>query len=181
MTMADVSQLTDTVETLQEAALAAIGEESPEQFEFVEQQINRLAATIREVQQEMWSAEVRTAIDHLEDDKPLTDEDMAVIRTFLVSDAEAYIARENNYEDWVGELSRLLKDIAQRVTGVSRETIPDLRGVLKDAIRLAPDIRNYLEEKQRIRQFDAAFKSLDKSSRQMMAGILQEQISSPRS
>jgi signal transduction histidine kinase len=180
MTTADANRLADTVDALQETALTALGKESPEQFEFVEQQINRLEATIREIQQEMWGAEVRTAIDHLEEGKALTNQDLAVIRAFLVSDAEAYMAHENNYEDWVQELSRLLKDMRQRAANVSRETISDLRGVLKDAIRLVPDIRNYLEEKRRIRQFDAALKSLDRPSRQMMAGILQEQISSPR-
>jgi hypothetical protein len=58
--------------------------------------------------------------------------------------------------------------------------VAELRGVLKDAIRLVPDIRNFLEEKRRIHKFETALETLDEPSRQMMAHILREQLESPK-
>ncbi len=180
MPTSEIDHITETVAGIQQAYDGALQRESPDEFGFVEQQINRLEATVREMQQEMWSAEARQAIEHIEDAQPLTPDDVAVIRAFLISDAEGYVANENNFRDWTCELARLLDEISRRTATVDRESIADLRGVLKDAIRLVPDIRNYLEEKHRIRQFNTALQSLDKPSRDMIGRILREQLESPK-
>ena len=69
-----------------------------------------------------------------------------------------------------------MDDLCKRVNTVDRETIADLRGVLKDAIRLVPDIRNYLDEKRRVEKFEQALETLDKSSRDMLVRVLREQL-----
>ena len=103
---------------------------------------------------------------------------IAVIRTFLVADAESYLEHENNYGDWKRELTRLMDDLARRSNMVDRNTIGDMRGVLKDAIRLVPDIRNYLEERERVEKFDNALKTLDEASCDMLARLMKEQLRS---
>jgi len=52
------------------------------------------------------------------------------------------------------------------------------RGVLKDAIRLVPDIRNYLEERRRVEKFEVALHTFDATSRNALARLLTEQLGS---
>ena len=61
---------------------------------------------------------------------------------------------------------------------VTRDSISDLRGVLKDAMRLVPDIRNYYAEKLRVQKFENALITLDQTSRKMLAEVMTEQLRS---
>ena len=169
-------QLCDTIDALKQAAAVALNDESPDEFELFEKQLNHFDAALRETQQEMWSQDVQTAIDHLEGGGSLTETDVEAIRTFLVSDAEHYLAVENNYHDWLEELQRLMDDMAHRAERLDRVSVGELRGVVKDAIRLVPDIRNYLDERRRIEKFNLALHTYDSTSRSMLARVLKEQL-----
>lgn len=173
-------QLTELMSNFKEAAEAAIGTESAEDFSEFEKYVNEVAGFVRETQQSMWASEAKAAIKTLERGGPLTPADSDVIRTFLVSDAESYLAHENNFVHWKRELQRLADDLVRRANMVDRSTIGDLRGVLQDAVRLVPDIRNYLEERQRIKKFENGLTSLDDQSRKMLANLMREQLSSDK-
>jgi len=178
MAIADTDQLVETVQGLKEAAKSALANESAGDFEAFERYLNEVDAFVRETQQSLWADEARATLRRLEKGDPLNNQDSELIRAFLVSDAQGYLAHENNYNDWIKELKRLVDDVCKRANTVGRETIADLRGVLKDAIRLVPDIRNYLDEKQRVEKFEQALGTLDKSSREMLVRLLREQLRS---
>ncbi len=180
MTMVDTDQLSEAIHSLKGAASTALANPSVEGFEAFEKYVNEIEAFVREVQQAMWATDAKQTIRHLEKGVPLDETDRAVIRTFLISDAERYVALENNYDDWLRELERLVDDLERRVHTVDRYNIGDLRGALKDAIRLVPDIRNYLDEKRRIDNFEQATESLDKQSCDMLVRLLKEQLSSSK-
>ena len=173
------SQLAESVETLKQAGEFALESPSVEGFIEIERRLTGLEAVVREVQQSMWTKEAKATILRLEKDEPLTPTDRDVIRTFIVSDAQRYLALENNFRDWLNEFRRLLGEMARRMNTVDRDSIGDMRGVVKDAMRLVPDIRNYLEEQRRVERFDVAQDALDAQSRTMLARILKEQLSSP--
>ncbi len=178
MTTVAPDRLCDTMQALKDAAETALRNEDANDFETFERYLNEVATFVREQQQAMWSDEAKRAIRNLETGNPLNDDDREVIRTFLVSDAERYLACENNYDDWRSELKRLVDDLVRRTATLDRHTIADLRGVLKDAIRLVPDIRNYLGERARVGEFEQALQALDKPSRDMLVGVLKEQLRS---
>jgi hypothetical protein len=180
MATAQAHEMTGIVEGLKRSANDALHRESPDDFAIVEQQVNLLDAKVRDFQQATWVNEAMTAAHHLEDGDALSDADLAVIRAFLISDAEHYVMHEDSYMAWVHQLNHLMDDIAHRLEQVDRESIADLRGVTKDAVRLMPDIRNYLDEKRRINQFESALKSLNHSSRDTIARILREHLASAR-
>ena len=179
MTMVETDQLVETVQGLKEAAKNALANESAEDFEAFERYLNEVDAFVRETQQSLWANEAQATVRCLEKGDPLNEPDHDLIRAFLVSDADHYLALENNYNDWLKELKRLVDDLCKRVNTVKRDTIAYLRGVLKDAIRLVPDIRNYLDEKRRVEKFDQALVTLDNSSRDMLVRVLREQLRSP--
>ncbi len=176
MTTVATDEIQQTVESLRETAAAALQGGSPVEFEQVERQLSRLDTELREMQQGMWADDARAVIRRLEKGEPLGPTDRDVIRAFLISDAERYLAMENNYQDWVAELDRLLGEIAKRMTMVDRNSVADLRGLLKDAMRLVPSIRNYLEERDRIDRCRHALESLDYRSRELLARILKDDL-----
>ena len=178
MTMADTDQLVETVQGLKEAATSALAHGSADDFEAFERYLSEVDAFVRETQQSLWANEAKATVRRLEKGDPLHPQDHDLIRAFLISDAQSYLAHENNYNDWLKELSRLVDDLCKQVSTVDRETIADLRGVLKDAIRLVPDIRNYLDEKRRVEKFEQALGTLDASSRDMLVRVLREQLRS---
>lgn len=177
MSTTTADQLTDTINTLKESADGALAGQTVEDFVRFEKFLNEVEAFTRETQQSMWAEEAMRTIKGLESGNPLTESDKNLIRTFLVSDAEGYLAVENNYGDWLNELRRLMVDVQTRARTTDRHTIGKLRGVLKDAMRLVPDIRNYLDEKQRVEKLTTALQTLDRSSRDMLAGLLRDQLS----
>jgi hypothetical protein len=119
-------------------------------------------------------------IRRLEKNEPLTPADQDVVRALLISDAEGYLANENNFNDWVAELNRLIKDLERRTNTIDRDSIADFRGVLHDAIRLFPDIRNYFSEKRRIEKFENAIAGFDKTSRELLHRLLSEKLRCPK-
>ncbi|MBL8879415.1 MAG: hypothetical protein JNG88_09880 [Phycisphaerales bacterium] len=164
------------LDTLRQTAEGALRDRSTDEMEMVERQISRLDALAREAQQSMWAVEVRTAIRRLENNETLSEADLDVVRTFLISDAEQYLALENNFDEWVSELHRLIAEISQRCGQVDRHNIAELRGVLKDMSRLAPDIRNHLDEERRVLVFHNAVRSLDSAARKSLARLLRDQL-----
>ena len=178
MTTMSTDQLSDTIQSLKDSADGAITQPTLIQFEAFETYVAQVESYVREVQQSMWSEEAIQTIHKLEKNEPLETCDLDLLRVFLISDAERYLALENNFTDWTNELSRLMEDLVRRVGSVDRHTIADLRGVLKDAMRLVPDIRNFLDEKQRVAKFENALNDLDATSRKMLIKLLSEQLAS---
>ena len=180
MSTLSTDQLTETIQGLKNHADGAIRQPALEPFEALEKYVAEVEAYVREVQQGMWSEEAMQTLHKLEKNDPLDECDRDLLRVFLVSDAERYLAVENNYADWIAELRRLMEDLVRRVATVDRHTIADLRGVLKDAMRLVPDIRNFLDEKERVAKFRNAIDNLDPSSCKMLIKLLSEQLATAK-
>ncbi len=178
MTTAATSQLAECIDTLKQAGEQALAQPNVDGFIEIERYLGQVASMVREKQQAMWSREAKTAIRHLENQEPLTPEDKDVIRAFIVSDAEHYVDQENNYQDWLNEFRRLIGELVTCVNTVDRNSIGVMRGILKDANRLVPDIRNYLEEQQRIRKFDLTQGELDSQTCKLLARVLKDQHTS---
>jgi hypothetical protein len=176
MSNVDTAQLSETILGLKDAAGSALQNQSAEDFEAFERYLSDVEGYVREIQQSLWAGEAKATIRRLEKGEPLNDADEKLIRSFLVSDAQAYLQHENNFGDWVRELERLVANLGTRVNTIDRESIAELRGVLKDAIRLVPDIRNYLDEQRRVEKFEQALKDLDNDSRKLLLSLLKEQL-----
>jgi hypothetical protein len=179
-TTTNTDQLSDTIQSLKDSAEGAIQSQTLEQFEALETYVADVESYVREVQQAMWAEEAKQTLRKLDKNDTLEACDLDLLRVFLISDAERYLAVENNFADWIAELRRLMDDLVRRMATVDRHTIADVRGVLKDASRLVPDIRNFLDEKQRVAKFESAVMHLDAASRKMLAKLLAEQITSSK-
>ncbi len=180
MTTVSTDYLADAIQDLKQAAQEALEAQTVEEFEAIERRLAETDVLFREAQQAMWVSEAQATLKRLERNEPLGEIDHSVLRAFLISDATSYLSLENDYNDWLNEFERLIGDLEKRVRMVTRESIADVRGVLKDAIRLTPDIRNYLDERTRVARCEAALKDLDRSSREVLAKLLTEQLRSAK-
>ncbi|MHC5108702.1 MAG: hypothetical protein ACYTHJ_02340 [Planctomycetota bacterium] len=175
----DTSQLSEVISSFSDAVEDALKGADTIACEQVESRLNEIDGYVREIQQAMWADEAECTMERLENGEPLNETDRDVIRTFLVSDAEHYLANENNFGDWVNEMRRLVADMQQRAANVSRDDIGSLRGIIKDAVRLFPDIRNFMEERKRVERCDLAVGDLDMATRRTLVKIIREQLYSP--
>ena len=180
MSTVDTAQLSETMQGLQTSATEALRNHSADDFEAFERYLSEVEGYVREVQQSLWADEAKATIRRLEKGEPLTPQDQDLLRSFLISDAQAYLQHENNFADWVRELERLVATLSKRVAKIDKNTVAELRGVLKDAIRLVPDIRNYLDEQRRVEKFEQALKNMDKSSCTLLLRLLKEQLRSDK-
>lgn len=175
----DASNLVETVDDLHTLMKSAISAGTPEGYETLEQHVNRFESALRELEQSQSKVEVEKAVKSLSSGRALSAGEQAVVREMIVGDAESYLRMENNFKDWQAELQRLQGEMARLARSPNPGAVRELRGVVKDAVRLMPNIRSHAEEKRRIGQFDAAFAQLDDGNRELLVQLLREKLSSP--
>lgn len=180
MSTTTANPLASVINGLKALTREAISTRSPEHFETLEQQINRFEATVREMQQSMLSERSKSALKNLRAGRPLSEEEKSVLQSVVVGDAESYLRVENNLQDWINELQRLIGEMERLARCEDEATMSQLRGVSKDAVRLMPSLRAYMEEKDRLDRFNRAMANLDEPNRQILAQVVSEMLSSPK-
>lgn len=135
---------------------------------------------IREKLQGMTAAAMKPIIAKLRKNQPLSGEEKELIRLWIVGDAAGFTKKESDFQEWREAFNRLGEAI--RKVGQMPSSLPemlDLHGNLEEAIRLAGDIQFFLEEKERVGRFEQTIQNLSAADADLLAGILQEKLSSP--
>jgi hypothetical protein len=135
-------------------------------------------SAVREASQEKMSLEMQDIIDKLKSGDPMTDQEVALIRAWVVGDAESYTKSENNFQDWLSEYDRLEAVLAGfERRECSAEDLLKLNGILEDATRISYDIANFLEKQDRISKFESAVADgLDDRERDLLARTLSHSL-----
>jgi len=134
----------------------------------------------REKIQETTTEDIKNVIRKLKGDESLSQEDIEYMKLWIVGDAQSYTRMENNFNDWISEFKRLkgaLKEYENR--DLSREEFLNIQGILEDAARVAADIGNFLEKKERIKKFEEATQSPQSLDRNILVEVLEQKIKSP--
>lgn len=136
-------------------------------------------AVLREETQKTTLEPIKIIISKLEQNTPLTPEDMQFVRLWLVGDADAYAGRENDYNGWLTELARLMALISQahaQEPGVRASMA--VQGTLTDALNLIPNIQKFLEALDRVKRFENSTKALDGPTMFAIKNLLEGKIKS---
>jgi len=158
----------------------ALANMSNDAFQQVGSVLNNNKNEIREVIQKETSTEIKNIIDHLKNKRAISTEELELIKLWIVGDAESYIKMENNFQDWLQEFKRLkmvLKEYDNKECSLN--DLFELRGILKDAIRISYDIANFLDNKERIAKFEKAASDISNIDVNVLIGILTAQLQSP--
>jgi len=138
---------------------------------------------VREEMQEKTSSKIETIIESLQSGGPITTEEVALMKAWIVGDAKGYTEMENNFHDWLSEYDRLEESLAgYEGKNCSTEDLSQLHGILEDATRISYDIATFLEKQDRMKRFDSAVADgLDEDERAILARALSEKLRSPNS
>lgn len=137
-------------------------------------------SAVREESQARTATEIKGVIDKLQSGDRLTDQELTLVRAWVVGDAESYTKMENSFQEWLSEYDRLEQVLAGYETKeCSPDELTELVGILEDAARISYDIANFLEKKDRIGKFNAAVSDgLNDRERELLVGILTNSLHS---
>jgi len=170
----------ETLKDLAELMHRAVETPDGEEFNRLSNVFQHHKSEIREKIQAMTSREVKGIIKKLAEGGDLTDEEMGLVKLWIVGDAEAYAKMENKFEDRIAEFKKL--ESLMREQESSAEEVQDLfrvQGILEDASRLAINIGYYLETIERIRRFEEATANPALMDRDLIVKILKLKFASP--
>jgi hypothetical protein len=159
-----------------EAAASA----TADKFSAAGMQLVTARKAIREKLQQMTAAAMQPIIAKLHKNQPLSSAEKDLVRLWIVGDAAAFTKKESDFREWLAEFQRLgeaIRNVDQLPT--SLPDMLDLHGNLEEAVRLAGDIQFFLEERERVSRFEQAVQNLSAADADLLAGILQEKLSSP--
>ncbi|HBG62474.1 MAG: hypothetical protein A2Y03_07745 [Omnitrophica WOR_2 bacterium GWF2_38_59] len=142
---------------------------------------DELEGGLREYMQATTKDQINQIINRLEAGHSLSAEDLELIRLWLVGDADYYLKMENNYNDWLLELKRLIGEferIDEENLGITQAS--KLRAEALDGIRVLGDIVFLLKQQERVKNFESSVKDIDSKERKLIIDLLRGKIRSPR-
>lgn len=142
-------------------------------YERLTDPIVKLTEALREGYAASIQVQVRALIDKMSANAALSPADLAQAESFVVGDAEAYTRLENNFQDWIAEMNRLVGVLGGMK--LSGNTWLDALGEVEDLHRVLNDVCNYLQQKERVARFRRTVaEGLTPERTQMLIEILKE-------
>ncbi|HMF43180.1 MAG TPA: hypothetical protein VKQ32_21055 [Polyangia bacterium] len=162
-----------------EAAHGGARREDIGSFQSLTPRFEDLLGSLRESYQSSVAAPARAVIEKLRRGADPSPDDLALIESFVVGDAEAYTRMENDFQNWLAELTRLVRSLSAKSGRLEGPTSLDAMGEVQDAQRVLGDICNYLEQAERVARYKrTTSKPLDSEGKAMLAEILERQLAS---
>ena len=81
-------------------------------FQQVGSVVSEAKNAAREEAQVKTSSEMKNIIDKLQSGESITSQELALVRAWVIGDAESYAKMENNFQDWLCEYDRLENTLA---------------------------------------------------------------------
>ena len=134
---------------------------------------------MREYIQTASAPQIMKIVEKLNKGENLSIKDLDLIQYWLVGDAEYYAKLENNFDDWMSEIKRLVGEISSFVgKDITVEDAVHIRALLMDAMRTAGDVAFYLQQKERLEKFEESVKELDPDERMLLIKLLVSKLGS---
>jgi hypothetical protein len=132
---------------------------------------------LREYIQEITKGEINRIIQKLESQEEINTEELRFIKLWIVGDAEYYTRMENNFNDWLLEVKRIVGEVNKFNAAESDfEAASRLRAMLEDGKRVLYDISFFLEKKEREAKFTEATLELDKEEKDLLVKLLRHKL-----
>ncbi len=142
-------------------------------------ELGELQDDLRESIQLETSADMVRIIDKLDNDDEILPEDLALIRTWMVSDAEFYVQLENDCDDWIKEISRLFSHIRSLNQGeLTIGSMGQISGSIRDALRVIADVVYFRQQEKRVRRFEHATHALSSEDKHHLSRLLRQKLRS---
>jgi hypothetical protein len=172
----------ECLESIRKRADAIVRSRDSEQVNVLQSMLRDLDAAGREEIQEKMFRPAREIARKLQQGQSLTAQDEKDMKLLIIGDAENYLKVENNFDEWMTEIHRLISDFV-RVPGenLSIDQLSRLRAQVRDALNLLVSIVFYLQAKERVEKFRQAIHgNLESEDRMMLASMIITALESER-
>lgn len=111
----------------------------------------------------------------LRDGGPLAPDDLQALRSLIVGDADEYLKYDDEFALSKSELARILGQVRQlQSRSTDPEALMHLRVLCREAANVLAETVQYLDQKERVRNFDEHTRGpLTSDTRRMLAGIVE--------
>lgn len=148
----------------------------------------RLAGTLEKMESELCGYALKLVLDEmkavlkkLKNFETLSDEDLIKLKLWIIGDAEYYIKKEHNIEEWNANLKRLIGEIKESWTDhPDAERLLKLKSLAREALGAVADVSFYIKQKESVEKFNAAIKEIGESERVVLVSLLEQKISASR-
>jgi hypothetical protein len=101
---------------------------------------------------------------------------MSTLRLMIVSDADSYLKYDEEFQRWKTELGRLLGELEEfRAKALDIDTLMRLTVLCQEAGPILAMAGHYLEQRDRVRNFDAAT-PLDEETSRGLAKVVSDMV-----
>jgi hypothetical protein len=152
------------------------------ELERFEQKLRTLDALCREAFQDELRDTYVALADRLERGEALTDQERGAIEVLFTGAARVYLKTENNFDDWIAELQRLLAELqAAGQQGFTRMVdLMHVQALCRDAMHVMPEVLHYVREKERVELFRQSMSGrITAENGRMLARMIRDMMSSP--
>ena len=164
-------------EDFQEAASS----QSAEAYTKLSGTLEKMRAELRDYGQKLAINEMKAVLRKLKNEETLSDDDRGKLQSWIVGDAEYYINKEHNFDNWSGRLQRLIGEIRESwMEHPDDARLLKLRSLAKDALTIVGDLSFYIKQKESVEKFHAATKAIGESERVVLVSLLEQKISTSR-
>lgn len=176
-----MASIQETIAKIKSQYESATNNPSTTQYWNLSSTLDELEGGLREHMQATTKDQITQIINSLETSQNLSPDDVELIKLWLVGDADYYLQMENNYNDWLVELKRLIGEyekIDEENLDITKAS--KLRAEALDGVRVLGDIVFFLKQKERVKNFESSVEEIDPQERRFIIDILKGKIKSPR-
>ena len=153
------------------------GSNNAEDFSRMGAVLAQLKGKIREEMQAATAGDITKILKKLEAGQSLTPEEKDNVGLWVVGDAVGYTKMENDFQHWLTEFKRLGGALeAYEIQDKSPQMLMEMHGLLEDAVRVAADLANFLEKKERVERFSEAINNLTTDDTKLLGEILKSML-----
>ncbi len=179
--MATAQDVAAQINQMVNAANEALGAADSERYEALGNDIQQLEAAAREAFQAKLNELFWPVVAKLEEGQALTAAEQDMLEMMVVGEAKYYVKSENDVENWIGEVKRLvgaIEDLAAK--GLDDiDALMRIRALCREAQRVVPDLAFYYREQDRVKKFEAATAgAIDVDARRLLANLIKDMMSS---
>jgi hypothetical protein len=152
----NIQNIQKKVTQVVELTARAQDQENEINYQQLQGSIADLETMAREVSQAVLKDKCQPILAKLEDDMPLSNDELQIVRLLLVGDADYYLESEESLDQWRDDIIRLTSEIAQLHSSDLSEVdnLMRLQALCRDAMRVLPDMAYYFRQQERVRNFE---------------------------
>jgi len=172
--MADIQELAAQISEALNTAAQSSSAGTAESYSVLGEKLNELESSAGHYLRSNMA--YQSVLAKLQQEQPLTPDDLKTLRSLIVGDADAYLKYDDDFEQSKSELTRIIDQIRKLQSAeMTPETLTHLRVLCREASSaLAPTV-HYLEQKQRVKNFDNnVHEPLSSDTRRMLASVVQD-------